>query len=244
MSNEAEFENLAAKHAADEKFKQHERAELAALAKKHKLSSLDVNLAYSRAAIRFVRREVPIVGNDDIYQPGSYDYEALAGRHDLSKQNDADLCVNETLRKHKDYKKLPNIRNVSDDKRRDVIEKVRDQAVAKDCGNCYEMSSVAFMHFFRLGLRPIDVMSILPLALDHTFVVLGRTKDTEDWTAWGPSAVICDPWAVRLRRATYRNATGAPFGDSFGAYPATQLRQKMTEMFPRFTGAALEHSEA
>src|SRR5688500_7725159 len=102
MTKQAEFENLAAKHAADEKFNKKERAELDALAKKHKLATVDVNLAYARAAIRFVHKMVPVVGNDDIYQRGSYDYEALAGRHDPSKQNAADICVNQTLRQHKD----------------------------------------------------------------------------------------------------------------------------------------------
>jgi hypothetical protein len=70
-------------------------------------------------------------------------------------------------------------------------------AVAEEngCGNCGELSAIAFVYLLNKGVIPIDWMRLQKPG-DHMFVVLGRdeTSDETDTSTWGPAAIVCDPW--------------------------------------------------
>lgn len=91
----------------------------------------------------------------------------------------------------------------------------------RGCGNCGEMAAVAFDYLYVLDVRPIEYMTLD--GADHSFVCIGRNASsalTRPWE-WGPRAWICDAWAAGFRR-----------NDSFGYYPATTLRTKMSSIVP------------
>jgi hypothetical protein len=102
----------------------------------------------------------------------------------------------------------------------------------------------------RLGVRPLDFMWLTPYSfgvLDHSFVVIGRNPKAkmgvDSWKNWGRDAVVCDPWAVGVHRSNSTPKKPSLFGESFGAYPATQLGQKMKELFPHFKSVEVKHTE-
>jgi hypothetical protein len=111
------------------------------------------------------------------------------------------------------------------------------------CGNCGEQAARVFMFLYDLGLRPLDYVIALPARVDHAFVVLGREYDTTDWTKWGKSAVVCDPWAEGLLKSKSYDRNGGAYGDFYSAYEATFLGFCMRQMFPGFQGVQFEHTE-
>jgi len=67
-------------------------------------------------------------------------------------------------------------------------------------------------------------------------VVIGRVDgDDPDWHKWGKDAVVCDPWASGLiiPMPPHIYGTIRLLGDSFAAYPADLLGDKMKTMFPK-----------
>jgi hypothetical protein len=247
MGKQEEFTNLAAKHAADEKFDRSERNSLGDFAKRNKLSELEINLAYARVAVNFARQKIKFAANHDMYEEGSYDHEFLTnGKLDPKKFKDEDRCVNLTLRTQDEWQDNAYFKRCNS--RLKCIQSIQALARKTECGNCLEQAAVAFMLLYRLGVRPIDYVSLYPRHLDHSFVVVGRVNGSvigkDAWLNWGPGAVVCDPWAVGLLRGKAKdNSSGKAFGDSFGVYPATQLREKMTQMFPGFHQLDYEHGE-
>jgi hypothetical protein len=79
-------------------------------------------------------------------------------------------------------------------KRLEYIRERAEKAKRTHCGNCGELSALAFIFLYDNGVRPIDVMEIANG--DHNFVVVGRqkTRDISDPKTWGPRSAISDPW--------------------------------------------------
>jgi hypothetical protein len=120
------------------------------------------------------------------------------------------------------------------------IQILSNLAEKHTCGNCGELTSVAFMYLHGLGVRPLDFMTLQSPA-DHAFVVIGRKGSDDDddrGTNWGKSAVICDPWAHGLYKALPPDVQGPPetFGYHYSAYAAMLLNQKMAAMHSNFRG--------
>jgi len=71
------------------------------------------------------------------------------------------------------------------------------------CGNCGEQAALAFVKLYdTYGARPIDYMA--RNNANHAFVVIGRKNGSkaDDYTTWGDSAVICDPWHNKVYPAS------------------------------------------
>jgi hypothetical protein len=256
MGKEDDYFKLASRHASDEQWSNKERTELKNFVKKNKISQLNVNLGLAKMAVNFTQSKIKFAANHDMYQPGSYDnHYLLTGQMDPSKfDRKVDGCVNITVRDNRQWRDVSKISNLSRDRRLWGIQQLRDMARQASCGNCLEQAAVAFTFLHRLGVRPIDYYSLtpyVPMKIDHVFVVIGREYDADPaskldpWEQWGDDAVVCDPWAPGLLKAPAAGAkTGAPFGDAFAAYPAKQLRNKVKQLFPGFTGVFLEHGES
>jgi hypothetical protein len=125
---------------------------------------------------------------------------------------------------HDNYEPRPSFREGCVDRSRDAVRAIIDRRAAADrsylsgerrerlrvresarramrsgCGNCYEQASLAYTYLEKQGIRPIDLFQLK--ALDHVFVVIGRTGDTPaKVSSWGAGAVVCDPWAPEGRR--------------------------------------------
>jgi hypothetical protein len=246
MSNLDKFTKLLDKHAENEDFTADEVKEQKKFRKQYPLSELDANLAVARMAVNFVRKHIPTAANHDQLLASSYEYQVFEnGNNDVSKVNAADDCVYGKLRQSPDYKQNMGYG------RSNFLEVQRLSRDAK-CGNCYEQAAAAFMLLFRLNVRPLDYMWLAPWQLgllDHSFVVIGRIPKSpigvDKWEKdWGKNAVVCDPWAVGLHRSNSTPSKPSTFGDSYGAYPASQLGRKMKEMFSRFRTVEVKHSEA
>jgi hypothetical protein len=126
----------------------------------------------------------------------------------------------------------------------DDIRTLSNLVAKYSCGNCAELTAAAFIHLHKLNVRPLDYM-VLDGA-DHAFVVIGREADTSDWSKWGKSAVVCDPWAfgyIGTDDSDPKHVRRGRFGDSFTAYTADLLGTKMKIMFPDFTGVLLAFGE-
>jgi hypothetical protein len=72
---------------------------------------------------------------------------------------------------------------------------VAGAAEANGCGNCGELSAMAFVYLMDKGVLPLDWMRLQKPG-DHMFVVLGRSEGSDDKnpTTWGTAAIVCDPW--------------------------------------------------
>lgn len=254
MAKEDEFQKLVNGKFADEKYEPKERTEVGAFAKKNKISNLNANLAYARAAVAFVQMKIPVASNFDLYAQGSFDNHYLTtGNIDPSKAGPEEKCVLGDVRYNDNWRQASNTSSGPRTQRLNNIQTINGLARKYGCGNCKEQAAVAFTFLHRLGIRPLDYVSLTPYSrtVDHVFVVIGREYDydsrlkTEPWEQWGDDAVICDAWSPRLRRPTGSSPmSGQPFGDAFGAYPAKQLREKMKQLFPAFSGVAVEHGES
>lgn len=93
-------------------------------------------------------------------------------------------------------------------------------AEQKGLGNCGEFANSAFAHLSG-KVRPLEVVHFPPGAGDHQFVIIGRDQNSPlgDYTRWGVDAVICDPWAQGFKN-----------DPEYGAYPASQFKDKMSVM--------------
>jgi hypothetical protein len=74
------------------------------------------------------------------------------------------------------------------------------------CGNCAEQSAIAFRFLDQHRIKPLDYMQ--RANGDHAFVVIGRaagSDEAEYSAAWGPAAVVCDPWKGEAYEASEIN---------------------------------------
>lgn len=76
----------------------------------------------------------------------------------------------------------------------DYIRYVAASGRKAKCGNCGELSALAFIFLYDNGVRPLDWMEIKNG--DHNFVLIGRkkTRDITDPRTWGARCVVSDPW--------------------------------------------------
>jgi len=177
--------------------------------------SLQANLAMANLAVGFVRRLGVRANNDSVVDSLSErDYLALLNCVTEVRERTASLCQGKG----------------SDACRREgpaMVGRMTDIVKEMKCGNCQEQDTMAIAFLLRARVRPLDIMILNPL-VDHTFVVIGRTRNSvdPDWvdnprciaggsdesdpSTWGPDAVICDPWH-----------------DLGKVYPATELESKM-----------------
>jgi len=214
---------------------------------------VNLNLAYARTAVSYIRQRMGLVANWDEQLPtsaeGTYRRTgdpALAA----AAEDRADQCVYGTLRQTEASRKIlapppghyAGVKNITD------IQTLARLGETYGCGNCAELAARTFMYLYQiLRVRPLDYMRLE--GADHVLVVIGRAPITQveqpdSWLTWGKSAVVCDPWATGLLRQTNEpNRPARPFGDSYSAYPANLLGEKMSAMFPSFQYPVLEHHE-
>ena len=220
------------------------------------LTDVNINLAYARMAVSFVKEKVSLVANWDerldtsaegIYRVGlerakSSNEADQAEAHSRAAWNQADKCVYGNLRQNKEWQAIDaqtgGVQDLQD------IQILSDLAEQHGCGNCGELTAVTFICLYHLSVRPLDYMILKP-PLDHAFVVIGRNgnKDNDIFGRnWGDDAVVCDPWASGLREVVpfYGSLS---FGDSYSAYSAAFLEQNMKAMHKSFSGVKMRHRE-
>lgn len=105
----------------------------------------------------------------------------------------------------------------------DAVELIARKATKAKAGNCFEQSLVALHYLLtRSRVRPLENVCLADE--DHCFVLIGRPADTDlnDWRTWGPSTVVCDPWA-----------SGSWSNDpTIGSYPASIFGPQMSRIAP------------
>lgn len=226
--------------------------------KARKIKNANVNLAIARIAAKYVNQNVKLAANWDnrfeesqraIMRIKSPLVKLLARviLASLPINTQADRCVYGKLRQDSQWQ--DGIAMKDDPYQRiQGFEAIAAIAQQYGCGNCMEMAAMAFMYLYRLNVRPLDYMALMPPA-DHAFVVIGRKGSEEDDNHggnWGKNAIVCDPWASGLPRNPASASFGPPhtFGDSYTAYPTEFLKKNMEAMFPGlFKGASLVHRE-
>jgi hypothetical protein len=212
------------------------------------------NLSFARSAVNFMKPKMKLVANWD--QNSEQSAESIfrtSGDEQKARAawDKADKCVYGQLRQTDDWRMIMDrdlrasksmsgagIQNLDD------IRTLSNLVAKYSCGNCAELAASAFMYLHKLNVRPLDYM-ILDGA-DHAFVVIGREVDTDDWSKWGKSAVVCDPWAfgyIGTDDSDPKHVRSGRFGDSFTVYTADLLGTKMKTMFPDFTGVLPVFSE-
>ena len=175
-----------------------------------KLTDVNVNLAYARMAVSFVKQKVPLVANWDEPLPTSFEgiikgmdtanSEAEADRvfaKAKAARNKADKCVYENLRPDSKWEKIFQAEGVHKQQDIQILSDLVDQY---GCGNCMELAAVTFMYLYNLNIGPLDYMALN--GADHAFVVIGRNRSDDVDTIgrdWDKSAVVCDPWAYGLK---------------------------------------------
>jgi hypothetical protein len=212
------------------------------------------NLSFAQRAVNFMKPNMKLVANWD--QNSEQSAEAIwrsSGDDDKARAawNNADKCVYGQLRQSDDWKMIMDadvrassgLSGVGIQKLDDI--RTLSKLVTKfSCGNCAELAASAFIYLHKLNVRPLDYMVLG--GADHAFVVIGREVDTSDWTKWGTSAVVCDPWAfgyIGKDDSDPQHVRMGRFGDSYTAYTADKLGAKMKTMFPNFTGVLLAFGE-
>jgi hypothetical protein len=202
-------------------------------------SSLELNLGYSRQAVKHVTKKLRLGGaNWDYYRSGgsTWTYEGASkqaaaagtkagkffwGVMSQLNKNAVDVCLYENVRPGygEEFARKTSLSQI--DKYRIVAE----YAGKNGCGNCGENAILAFMYLYDLGVRPLDNMAV---DQDHAFVVIGRKPgDVNDFATWGPVAVVCDPWAQGFLRK-----------ENFGTYPGTEFESRMTQIVGKFRVAS------
>jgi hypothetical protein len=212
------------------------------------------NLSFARNAVEFMKPKMKLVANWD--QNSEQSAEGIwrtSGdeQKSVAAWNDADKCVYGQLRQNQDWKMIMDRDFRADNDlsgagihKLDDIRTLSNLVTKYSCGNCGELAAATFIHLHKLNVRPLDYM-VLDGA-DHAFVVIGREADTSDWSKWGKSAVVCDPWAfgyIGTDNSDPKHVRTGRFGDSFTAYTADLLGTKMKIMFPDFTGVLLAFGE-
>jgi hypothetical protein len=212
------------------------------------------NLSFARSAVNFMKPKMKLVANwDQNSEQSAEGIWRISGDEQKARAawDKADKCVYGQLRQNDDWRMImdPDLR-ASNGLSGAGIQKLDDiktlsNLVAKfSCGNCAELAASAFMYLHKSNVRPLDYMVLE--GADHAFVVIGREVDTSDWSKWGKSAVVCDPWAfgyIGTDGSDPKHVRSGRFGDSFTAYTADLLGTKMKTMFPDFTGVLLAFSE-
>src|SRR5262245_1215393 len=250
MPDQDKLDQAVAKAAADGLTKE-EMKDLNAQAKK--LKDVNLNLAYARQAVAYMKLKMNLVANWDqqldtsseaigdriLQQTGDRDRALAVSQKAWDK---ADQCVYGGLRQTPDWQRIKDKNGVNSLRDIQILANLADH---HGCGNCMEMAARTFIYLFNLNIRPLDYMA-LNWEADHAFVVIGRVVDDADWRKWGKTAVVCDPWAPGLLIPMPPGIQGATrkLGDDYAAYPANLLGDKMKTMFPKdFREVLLAHHE-
>jgi hypothetical protein len=240
MPDQDKLDQSVAKAAEDGRVTKEEMKALNAQAKK--LKDVNLNLAFARQAVAFMKPKMKQVANWD--QKLDSSAEAI-GDKILQKTGDigqaravsekawdkADQCVYGELRQTKEWQQINDqggVRSLSD------IQILANLVDDHGCGNCGEMAARTFIYLYKLDIRPLDYMALNREA-DHAVVVIGRVGDDADWRKWGKAAVVCDPWASGLLIPMPPGIQGTTtmLGDNYAAYTADLLGVKMKTMFPK-----------
>jgi hypothetical protein len=200
-------------------------------------------VGYDNAEARYNLEMSNAKSADDVRRAQANRAAALAkAKADSEKAwNTADQQVYGKLRQEAEWQRINAQRGGVQDV--DDIRILSDLADKYDSGNCGEMTAMAFMYLYNLGVRPLDFMALVNPA-DHAFVVIGR-KNSPDHDSygrnWNKDAVVCDPWAYGLYKALPPGVPGGAknFGEPYSAYEAKFLEQKMREMHAGFSGVSV-----
>lgn len=102
---------------------------------------------------------------------------------------------------------VPRMRSESDAKTRgkygvELIAEVAAAARKHGCGNCAELSAIAFIYLYDRRITvTLDRMAID--GGDHMFVLIDRAKgDVTNPDTWGPRCVVVDPWKDQVMPAS------------------------------------------
>jgi hypothetical protein len=208
---------------------------------RHQHTTLEQNLGYSMQAVNHVLTTVGLKGaNWDIYRGKEHTYEKYSRLADAAKTKKQEKKYRALAMKYRDADDIAlyfesrveadlEIENLKKTQAVSRIDKYRihvAKAKQRKVGNCGENSMMAFLFLYDMGVRPIERMGV---DQDHAFVVIGRPSGNpnevlEDPEAWGPHAVVCDPWAQGFR---YNDI-------SSGTYPGRQFLTKMTDLVGKF----------
>ena len=149
---------------------------------------LKTNLNLARMAVSHVRQKAKLVANWDEPWPGSAESigdDALNRGLDVDQAralserafDAADRCVYHGLRQEPDWQRINGqmggVGSLEDIK---ALAKLTERY---GCGNCGELTALAFMFLFNKGIRPLDFMALSDPA-DHAFVVIGRGGSRAD----------------------------------------------------------------
>ena len=252
MPDQDKLDQAVAKAAEDGRFTKEEMKALNEQVKK--LKDVNLNLAYARQAVAFMKLKMKLVANWDqqldtssealgdriLQQTGDREQALAVSQRAWDK---ADQCVYGRLQQTPDWQRIKakgGVESISD------IETLARLVDANGCGNCGEMAARTFIHLFKLNIRPLDYYALNDEA-DHAFVVIGRVGgDDKDWRKWGKTAVVCDPWAsgLLIPMPPGYQGTITKLGDDYAAYPADLLGDKMKTMFPKdFREVFLQYRE-
>lgn len=153
-------------------------------------TSCDINLQYAKWASRKTRSILSLGADNLLPRPaneGAWEFLTIHA------------CV-------QDVKSQTDGRGWTDWEKR--IADAAELATKHHCGNCGEHAAVAFMLLNEENVRPLDFVGMKRGKWSHNFVVIGR-ENRRSWApwhkpgveclddngiAWGPSAVVCDPF--------------------------------------------------
>ncbi len=175
------------------------------------MKTLKENMTLSRDACNFLLKTRSMTGaNWDQYSGSSQSWEACIGRTNDAKmcqpfKDHVDICVYDRVR--------PETKRLAKGKQMlGFLRTLGSLAVKNKCGNCGEFSAAAFMYLYDRNIRPLDWCGLKDA--DHAFVIIGRNAgDASDYTSWGNTAAICDPWAQGFRKGD--TASGSYAGTDF-----------------------------
>lgn len=105
-----------------------------------KLKDVNINLAYARMAVSFVKQKVSLVANWDERLDTSAEGIYRVGLERAKSSNEAD---------HWGVQDLQDIQILS------------DLAEQHGCGNCGELTAVTFMCLYHLSVRPLEILTRL-----------------------------------------------------------------------------------
>ena len=84
------------------------------------------------------------------------------------------------------------------------LQETAKYALAYECGNCEEFSSLTFKYLMDYKVKPLDWMKLGGWFgtgySNHAFVIIGRKSGTNDRdiSTWNDEVVWCDPYEKRI----------------------------------------------
>jgi len=191
---------------------------------------LEENKKLARMACDYVLLQQKIEGgNWDKYRGDPNSWELCLRRHGATLESckaiksQLDFCTYDEVR--------PKVNEIFSS-RRPMSRNIRQVAKlveVKRCGNCTELSSVAFA-FLEKKTKKLDLVGLF--RNDHAFVIVGRPSKSRisDPGTWGRDAVICDPWGQGFKQ-----------NPGYGVYPASEFQHKMAQVVGEIREISLIH---